>query len=251
MQKIKGVLNRIISCLPQYAVIPLLSCLAVNMIVYYGIGVITQDWRHYDLNLPLDRAVPLVPVFVFIYLGSFLFWTINYILIMRQSEDDCYRFAFADILSRILCGIIFLLLPTTNMRPQLPEHGISVALLRMIYQIDEPSRLFPSIHCLVSWLCFIGIRKCRSISKLYKVFSCVFALLICISTQVLKQHYLVDMVGGIIIAEFAYYLAYHYRLYEYLGCIFQWAYRKTVGKNKARMRKNLTSPVVRDRMKKM
>ena len=132
--------------IPSYAVFPLLSCVTVNCIVYFGISKIANEWKHYDLTLPFDRAVPLVPGFVSIYLGCYLFWIINYILIARQGEEHCIRFAAADIMSRLVCCAYFLLLPTTNVRPVLSGDGIWVTLLQAVYKADAPVNLFPSIH---------------------------------------------------------------------------------------------------------
>ena len=131
----------------------------------FGISKIANEWKHYDLTLPFDRAVPLVPGFVSIYLGCYLFWIINYILIARQGEEHCIRFAAADIMSRLVCCAFFLLLPTTNVRPVLSGDGIWVTLLQAVYKADAPVNLFPSIHCLVSWFCFIGIRGRKSVPK--------------------------------------------------------------------------------------
>ena len=93
--------------IPSYAVFPLLSCVTVNCIVYFGIAKLAGEWKHYDLTLPFDRAVPLVPGFVSVYLGCYLFWIINYILIARQGEEHCIRFATADMMSRLVCCVFF------------------------------------------------------------------------------------------------------------------------------------------------
>jgi len=188
--------------LPLYAVFPLLSCVAVNSLVYFGTEALTGNWKHYDLTLPIDRAIPLVPGFTVIYLGCYIFWIINYILIARQGEEHCFRFVTADMLSRIVSGIIFILLPTTNVRPVLP-----------------------SIHCLVSWFCYIGIRGRANIPKAYRGFSCIFALLVCVSTQLTKQHYIIDAFGGIAIAELTYWLAFHTQAYRGPKRVFDWLYR--------------------------
>ena len=66
--------------------------------------------------------------------------------------------------------------------------------------MDSPTNLFPSIHCLVSWLCAIGLRGAK-VSNWYKVFSYTFAIAVCVSTQLTKQHYIVDVFGGIALAE--------------------------------------------------
>ena len=80
--------------------------------------------------------------------------------------------------------------------------------------MDSATNLFPSIHCLVSWFCFIGIRGQKSIPRAYRIFSCVFAVLVFVSTQVTKQHYIIDVIGGIAVAEAAYYLTHHTQFYR-------------------------------------
>lgn len=207
--------ERIKNIIPAYAVLPLLSCLAVNFLVYTGIAPLADDWKHYDLTTSFDRAVPTIPGFVVVYLGCYLFWVINYILIARQGKEHCYRFVTADIMSRLICCCFFLAFPTTNVRPVLGD-GFWESILQFVYQVDEPTRLFPSIHCLVSWFCYIGIRGQQKVPKAYRVFSCVFALLVCVSTQFTKQHYIVDVFGGIAIAELTYYISFHTNCYRVL-----------------------------------
>ena len=187
--------------IPSYAVFPLLSCVTVNCIVYFGIAKLAGEWKHYDLTLPFDRAVPLVPGFVSVYLGCYLFWIINYILIARQGEEHCIRFATADMMSRLVCCVFFLLLPTTNVRPVLEGEGIWVTLLQAVYNMDAPVNLFPSIHCLVSWFCFLGIRGRQEIPKWYQYLSCVIAVCVFLSTLMTKQHVVWDVAGGVILAQ--------------------------------------------------
>lgn len=205
---------------------PLLACVIVNFIVYIGTEYITESWKHYDLTLPIDRAVPVVPAFAVVYLGCYLFWILNYILIARQGEEHCMRFVTADMISRLICGLFYLFMPTTNIRPVLAETGFWASVLLFVYKIDPPTRLFPSIHCLVSWFCYIGIRRCNNIPKPYRIFSCLFALLVCASTQFTKQHYIVDAIGGILLAEGTYYLTSHTQIYRYPKYAFDRLYQK-------------------------
>ena len=194
--------------IPQYAVVPLLSCITVNFIIYMWIADFAASWKHYDFTTAFDKKVPLVPEFVLVYLGCYVFWFVNYILIARQGKEHCYRFAAADIMSRLICCAFFLLLPTTNVRPELTGGGVCVRLLQFVYDIDAPTKLFPSVHCLVSWFSYIGIRGRKNIPRFYRAFSCIFALLVCVSTQFTKQHYVIDIFGGIAVAELTYYLAF-------------------------------------------
>lgn len=212
--------------IPDYAVFPLLSCVTLNFLVYMGTDLVAKGWKHYDLTLPIDRAVPLVPAFASVYLGCYIFWIVNYILIARQGEEHCIRFATADMMSRLICGAFYLLMPTTNIRPAVTGSGLWETTLLFIYSIDSPTRLFPSIHCLVSWFCYIGIRKQKNVPKAYRIFSCFFALLVCVSTQLTKQHYIVDVIGAILAAEGTYWLAFHTQIYQYPKKLFDWLYRK-------------------------
>lgn len=72
---------------------------------------------------------------------------------------------------------------------------------------EEAENLFPSIHCLVSWMCCIGLRGCDRISKWYKWVSKFIAVLVFISTLALRQHVLIDVAGGILLAELACYIS--------------------------------------------
>ena len=47
--------------LPVWAIVPLLSILAVNCVVYWGADALTASRYHYDFTTGFDRAVPLIP----------------------------------------------------------------------------------------------------------------------------------------------------------------------------------------------
>lgn len=195
-------------------VIPLLGCFGFNCLIYWGTMAINRGRIHYDLTTALDRMVPLVPWTIIIYLGCYLFWVVNYIMIGHQEKEAFYRFVTADLLSRVVCGIFFLLLPTTNVRPELPVDSVFTPAMRWLWSMDEASNLFPSIHCLVSWLCYVGIRGRKEIPGWYRAFSCLFAAAVFISTQTTKQHYVVDIIGAVVIAEGCFYVAHHTGIYR-------------------------------------
>ena len=55
--------------------------------------------------------------------------------------------------------------------------------------------------------CYIGIRGRREVPKWYRVFSCLFALAVFISTLTTKQHVIIDVIAGAALAEAAYRVA--------------------------------------------
>ncbi|MFR5832103.1 MAG: phosphatidic acid phosphatase, partial [Lachnospiraceae bacterium] len=140
-----------------WGLVPLIMALLCNFAVYSGCNALTRNWNLHSLAIPLDKQIPLIPWTIVIYFGCYIFWIINYILIYRRSREYAYRFFVADFLSRIVCLVFFLCYPTTLVRPAVEGEGIFYDAIRFLYKIDAPTNLFPSIHCLVSWFCFIGI----------------------------------------------------------------------------------------------
>ena len=178
--------------------------LLANSIAYYGTRLITQNLKHYDMTTALDRLIPFIPWTVVIYLVCFAFWFINYALASLQDEADAVRFFSADFMAKVICCICFLLIPTTNIRPEVTGTGFFDNAIRWLYSIDAADNLFPSIHCLTSWFCFISVRKQNAVPFWYKVFSAVLASAVCISTLTTRQHVIVDAVAGVLLAEFSY-----------------------------------------------
>ena len=192
--------------IPLYSVIPLIACFVLNWVFYYGAGIINRGRYHYDLTTNLDRMIPVVPAFVLVYFGCYIFWVLNSIMIMRISRSQCIRYAFAFISSLAIAGVIFVILPTSNSRPVISGTGIFDRLLVFLYWFDKPVNLFPSLHCLISWLNYIGMRGRKEIAFSYRLFSFILAIAVFATTQLTKQHFLVDIAGAVVIGELMYFV---------------------------------------------
>lgn len=210
----------ITAVMPAYGFFPVIAAFAFNMFVYMGAKVIAGDWYHYNIETAWDRKLPFLPWSAAIYLGCYLFWIANYILIARQDKKSVYQFFVGDFLSRCICLFFFLVFPTTNTRPEISGGAFWDQVMAWVYSVDSADNLFPSIHCLVSWFCYIGIRGRREVPKLYRGFSCVAAILVFFSTLTTKQHVLVDVAGGVILAELCLWIGRHTSLYRGYGKIF-------------------------------
>ena len=178
-----------------------------NEAVYLGARHIAQSWYHYDMTTAIDKLVPFLPWTVSIYFGCYLFWCINYYLCAAQERPERDRFFCADALSKGVCFVLFLLIPATNIRPEIVGDTVWDILMKLLYQIDAADNLFPSIHCLVSWFCWIGVRKRKDIPVLYRYFSLAMAVAVCISTLTTRQHVIADVVCGVALAEVCYILS--------------------------------------------
>ena len=164
MQKLLKGLTRI---LPAYGVFPVIFSFVFNCLVYSGSRMIAGGWYHHNIETGVDRRFPFVPEFLVIYFGCYVFWAVNYILIARQDRRSVYQFFTGDFISRCICLVFFLAFPTTNTRPVITGGGLWNQAALWLYSIDAADNLFPSIHCLVSWFCYLGIRGRKEIPRWY------------------------------------------------------------------------------------
>lgn len=209
-----NIIKKLNCYLPKYSYKPLLICVIFDFSVYSGSRLFYNHRVFHNLTSHLDNIIPLVPIFVLIYFGSYIFWIANYILSCSINKEHCYRFITADLMGKLVCCIFYISFPTTNIRPVITSSGIFVDMLKFLYKIDAANNLFPSIHCLVSWYCYAGIRDCKTIPAWYRYLSLFIALMICISTLTTKQHVIIDVLGGVALAELTWQLSLHLQLYK-------------------------------------
>ncbi len=212
----KTVITKIINLIPRYAIIPLLVVLLYQNIVYFGTKMINGNMVARDLTTDFDRNTSLIPAFSIIYVGCYLFWAFNYVYISKIGRIHFYKFVTTIYITYTVCAIIYCIFPTTIVRPEVDVNSFSTFVLNYIYISDTPTNLFPSMHCMVSWLCFIGLRGINYVPRSFKVVSFVLAALVCISTLVVKQHYVVDLISGIALAEIGYFLVKRGRFWQHI-----------------------------------
>lgn len=190
--------------IPGYAYLPIITLLACTNIVYFFTKLTYDPSRTYDFALSLDKAIPFLPEFILFYVLAYAQWVIGYIVIARDSREAIYQVATADILSKFICGIIFVAIPTVMIRPEITGGGFFNWLTKLIYQADTPAiNLLPSLHCLESWAVF----RCSLKLKLpigYKIAMGVFTAFVFLSVVFVKQHVLIDIPAGILVFELAY-----------------------------------------------
>ncbi len=199
MQKIKTLLLSVLKQ-RQLLVIPLLALLWNGFV--YALGrLLAKGEPHIDMTLPIDRAVPLVPWTILIYWGCFLFWVAVYLRMAAQDRKELTHFFLMHFIGETICFLFFIFLPTANVRPSVTGTDLWSWLVRLQYHLDEANNLFPSIHCMISWFCWIGLRKQKHCPFRLKLCAFVFALAVFLSTLTLKQHVVLDVLGAVLTAE--------------------------------------------------
>lgn len=195
--------------IPTYAIMPLVMTGVMNVLAFYGTRVIRDllgMTYMMDMTTSFDRAIPFLPVWVIAYIGTYLFWTYQNIKVAQECEAMAYRLVSADFTAKVICFVIFLVLPTTNVRPELREGSLWASLLGIIWKMDSPTNLFPSIHCFVAWLGTRLIFDCNKFKRksLVCILCVIGSILVFLSTLFTYQHVVYDVIGGVVVAEIGY-----------------------------------------------
>lgn len=174
----------------------------LHFITFYTPALIVGDSPRIVVNSWIDDQIPLIPFFVLFYGMAYLQWIFNlFVLIYEDDDKMLYNYFSADLTGKIICGLFFILLPTTMVQPAFESTDFWTFHLNLVYSLDEPINLFPSIHCFESYICARVALQSKKTPIFYKVFSVILSLLVFASTVFTKQHVLIDIPAGIILAE--------------------------------------------------
>lgn len=182
---------------------------------FYNLAEIIRI-KNYAINPkipPIDNLIPILPGFIIIYVFSYFFWIFGGAVVSITSRENNKKFIISILIAIIIGFLILTFIPTVMSRSAeglleiANKPGIFNQLLAFIYANDGGEigfNLCPSFHCLISWGCYLGIRKQKEIPKWFCNYTLIMVILICISTLFTKQHYIIDVILGTLIAWFSF-----------------------------------------------
>ena len=94
--------------------------------------------------------------------------------------------------------------------------------MRFLYWIDSGDNIFPSLHCMIAWLCWVGVRGNKQVPLPWRIMTLIMAMLVCLSTLTTRQHVLLDVFGGILLSEFCYCLSDFTMLHKLYARLIDW-----------------------------
>ena len=172
-------------------------------------------------KLPLDDMIPIVSVFIIPYVWSYIYWAMGPMAVSKCEKDHFADYMAANLLACVAGTLALAFFPTYMDRIaeglyDVPLHPTFFDKLRLFwYSLDGSAtayNLLPSFHCINSTLCYLGVAGRREIPRAFRIYSLVTTLLIFASTVFVKQHYLLDIPTGAVLAALAYFFAKKYRL---------------------------------------
>ena len=182
-----------------------ISILLVTQAFFYWFIKLFQNNPHY-INYYLDKEIPFIPQFIYIYNLFYPFIFIAFYYLFKKDENTYYQGIIAGIIGFLLCDMIYLYYPTIMLRPPIPNNidFLTEFIVKITYFFDEPAlNCFPSIHCLFCFQIIFSYLKTRSINTKHKILGITISLLTIISTILVKQHYILDIISAFLICTIA------------------------------------------------
>ncbi len=194
---------------PRQVVLVLFLNLVIHFLTYLLPRMLPIEYTFHNMTCILDERTPFLSPMSAVYLLAFLQWAQYWILLGRESRELRSRFLAGEWISKSICLLFFLLYPTTLIRPVITGSNVFERLTSLIYLIDAPNNLLPSVHCLMSWFCLRSAFQFQRIPKWYRTVSLIFTPLVFLSTVMVKQHVWVDVPSAILAAEIGLFLSKH------------------------------------------
>jgi membrane-associated phospholipid phosphatase len=169
--------------------------------LYVFIPVFLSGRKLHVPEIAVDHLFPLKPTWALVYGSLYLFLILLPVLVLRE-EEHIRRTVRAYLLVWIVSYLCFLAYPTVAPRPAtIVGQGIGVWGLRFLYSADPPYNCFPSLHVAHS---FVSALACFRLHRGVGLAAIVAASLVGVSTLYTRQHYILDVAAGALLAYAAY-----------------------------------------------
>ncbi|GEM_PF-6640002 len=188
-----------------------------KMLLYIGMAIFFFLGYHYVAEVtaarsgetsfltPIDGMIPFIPEFVFPYMSLYALFWLPVIVGRNITLRDFATIIVATAIMFTTAFTIYAIIPSRYPRPEIsPDTSfVYYVLANALYAYDLPNNTLPSTHAGVVAILLAATWK-KFGRRTYAVYA-LWGASILLSTVTVKQHYIVDLLSGIVlgIAAFA------------------------------------------------
>ena len=198
--------------LQQYRHIWVMLYFAIYLPWFFWLEGMTRDYH--IIHTWLDDLIPFNEYFIIPYFLWFVYVAGAMLYFFFKNTKDFYRFCEYLFAGMTLCLIICTIFPNgTDLRTMVnPDKNFCSWVVSLLHRIDTSTNVFPSIHVFNSVAVHVAVVKSDSLKNRRDIhfLSLVLCVLICLSTMFLKQHSVMDVIGGLLVAYGLYPLTYNH-----------------------------------------
>lgn len=168
------------------------------------------------INCAIDQYIPFVEIFVIPYLLWFAYIAVAGIYFFFKEKESFCKLMYVGMIGMTIFIIVSYLYPNgLELRPEtFARDNIFVELTKMIYSMDTPTNVLPSIHVFNSMAVYFAVKNSPRLkeNKAARVGSFLMTFSIILSTMFLKQHSVVDVLTALILSCLSYEFIYNERI---------------------------------------
>ena len=163
---------------------------------------------YHIVHLAIDDIIPFCEIFVIPYFLWFVYFTGALVLLAFFERSDYYK--LCATLGIGMTFFIFFSIAYPNMHTLRPttfdRDNIFIKMVQGLYQTDTSTNVLPSIHCYNAIMAHIAIQKSKTLEKHagLRISSLILCVLIVLSTMLIKQHSVVDVLSACVMAVVLY-----------------------------------------------
>lgn len=174
---------------------------------------IDKEW----VTIPtIDYQIPFLDFFVWPYISAYFLNTVGVFLMTKDVEyEEFKKITAAYFMNLFILVAFYFVIPMKAVRADFdPSGSYSLWAVSVLHKAMFPYNTFPSAH--VSYSFLTGLIAYYGRYK-YRTLIMIDSILIILSTLFIKEHVLVDVIFGIILATVCYKEKENvYRLYKYI-----------------------------------
>lgn len=166
---------------------------------YYLVAWISAEQPMKTLGMAADHWIPLWPATTFVYVSVQWFCMLS--ILVAGDVLSGVRIFWACMTAVFVCCVFFVAYPVEIRSAPVVVNSLSTWALSLVRGGDVTNNCFPSTHCAMVLLTAIFLFHKRQWMGWLGVF---VALMIALSTLTTKQHYVLDVLGGLMVALVSY-----------------------------------------------
>ena len=157
----------------------------------------------YIIHCPLDDLIPFCEWFLIPYASWFILLPGAPVYFLLTSKQDFLKITFIMFTGMTFCLFMYLLFPNgLELRPEITGDNLLCRIAQLLYTIDTPTNVCPSIHVSSSIAAAIVVWRSERLKKrhCFRLLFTVWVTLICLSTLFVRQHSVIDLLCGILVS---------------------------------------------------
>ncbi len=181
-------------------------CLICFQILIYFFTKLIQGSPHI-IGSTIDTNFPFINIFIIPYVIWYLMIFLIPYIFYKKDKNTFVKYLLCYLITIIIANIIYVIYPSVVLRPNIDTTIFLNKLVNLIYAVDSPAlNCFPSIHCAISMMFILYSFSCKNLNIKSKILVLIISILIMLSTLFIKQHVILDLVSGNIIALIIYFI---------------------------------------------